>query len=126
MSAARHDIVLEEESEFEASFVWEDENCNPKDVTGYGAKLEIRNDREDTSPVLAEASTANGRITVDGTNGKFSVLIPETVVNSMATTLTGLRGEYDFLIWPSASTPSVGATRLLTGRVRYEKAATYA
>lgn len=125
MSAAQHDITLEEESQFDLDIQWEDQDCDPKDITGYGAALQVREERDPSSSAHLEANTSNGQITLDTANGVFRVAIPESDVNGVPDSFKDGGGFFDFLIWPSASSPGVKPKRLVSGRARYERAATY-
>jgi len=64
----------------EFSYVWGGDS--PIDVTGFGAVLQVR-DTDDT--LVLEASVANGRITLGGTDGVISFEVSAT--DSAALTL---------------------------------------
>lgn len=68
----RKDITIKKNADFRYSLciIERDENGDAVvvDTAGWVVKLQVREDPETTSPVIAEASTANGRIVV-GING---------------------------------------------------------
>ena len=52
-------------------------NNSPVDITGYSADMQIRQFVDSTS-LLAEASTANGKITLNTTQGTLNITLPAT------------------------------------------------
>ena len=67
-------------------------------VTGYGAKMQLRADNSLTSPVLLEASTQLGSISVDGLAGKFNIRV------STAGMMPGA-GVWDFFAYEPTGDP---------------------
>jgi len=69
---SQYDFIIESGISFILPLLWEDENGDPVDITGYDAQLEIRQTK--TSPdVLLKLSVSNGKITVGGANGIFTL-----------------------------------------------------
>jgi hypothetical protein len=53
------------------------------DLSGYTGKMQVR-PTADSSTILAEASSTNGRLTINGPTGIISVLIPADVTEAMS------------------------------------------
>lgn len=65
--------------------VWHDEDGNPAyDLTGYTAKMQIKDDPEDVSSILeiTETPNVNGSVlTIDGPNAEIAILIAKEDTN---------------------------------------------
>ena len=120
MSAPIWNIILEEGSDYDLEVTYQAADCVAKVLTGYGASFQIRNDPDDPDS-LVTASVANGRISVAGPSGIFSLNIPATSVDAIKS-LINSGARYNFMIWPGASTPAIDPKRLLEGSVSYKKA----
>lgn len=120
MSAPEWPITLEEGSDFDLEVSWESSDCSPKPVTGYGATFEIRNDPDDTNPLLT-ASVDNGRIVLAGVDGRFSINVPATSVDAVRDLIDTSTARYTMIVWPSAASPEVNPKRLLQGDVAYTR-----
>lgn len=120
MSAANWDFVVEEGSDFQFSFIWFDPSCTTRDVTGYGAKLQMREKID--FPLLWTISTANSRITVTGVSGKFDIFLPAASTSAPGHPFS--KGVWDLKVWPTAASPDVNPLRLMEGKVRYREQVT--
>jgi len=120
VSAPIWNIILEEGSDFDLEVTYQAADCVAKPVTGYGASFQIRNDPDDPTS-LVTASVANGRVSVAGSSGIFSINVPATSVDAVKN-LINSNARYNFVIWPGASTPAVDPKRLLEGSISYRKA----
>lgn len=110
-------ISIQEGATYDVTFVWKDSNRNPIDLTGYTAKLQVKDPGAigESDTVLLEASTSNGRIILGGATGTIRVLIPAVTTSALEWT----RGVYDlFLIGPAST------TKLLAGTVAVEPSIT--
>lgn len=74
------DITIQQGGTFNLILLWQDQNGNAFDLTGYSADMQIRASAG-ASTILHEASTTNGEITLS-TNGKGSI----TIIITAATT----------------------------------------
>lgn len=76
----------------------------PKDLTGYTAKMDIRQSIERTSPIIKSLETGNG-ITIDGALGSVELFIDNAETN-VAPILgaAGTEGFYDIFLIPPAPT----------------------
>lgn len=75
-------------------------------VTGYTAKMQVRQDVNSTS-VIVELSTANGRIVTGGADGKFTM----TLTAAQTTALPPGNYVYDFEV----TSPGGVVTKILAG-----------
>ncbi len=105
--AAQLDIAIKKNADFALTLYWRDGGRVPFDLTGYGAKMQIR-DRA-TGALIAEFSTANGKILITGTEGKIAIA-SSAAENAV---LVGEEGEYDLIM----NSPGGQATCLVEGNV---------
>jgi hypothetical protein len=69
----RYNYRLTQGDTFQNTPVWKI-NSVPVNITGYTARMQIRRSISSTDKLI-ELSTENGRITVDGVNGMFTLYI---------------------------------------------------
>lgn len=108
MAAATYDFEIEQGSTLLKPIVWKDSTGAPVNLTGYTAKMQIRQSVASTD-VLLEMSTVNGKISITPLTGTI------TLIFSAATTaaITWKRGKYDLEL-----TSTDGAvTRLIEGQI---------
>lgn len=109
MPAGKHDIIIEQGATFRRVITWKDSAGNPINLSGYSAKMQVRERLRDSDVVL-ECSTANGRITLGGSAGTITVVAQDEVT----TTLPEMpKGVYDLELTSSGGE----VTRLLRGSV---------
>lgn len=70
---ADHDIALIKGATVNFSIIWGGKT--PVDVTGFSAKIQVRNNPSDTDPVF-EFTVANGRVNIGDTDGLISFEMP--------------------------------------------------
>lgn len=107
--SAKYNLVCEQATTFNFQFVIQNETngvVTPWNLTGYTATMTVRPFVGSNTTTLV-ASTANGRITLDGVNGRVTV----TIASSVTDDLTPSRYSYDLVV-NSGST----VTRILEGR----------
>lgn len=120
MRAASKDIYIEQGATFFLKFQWVTATRDaqnklvpgpPHDLTNYTARMQIRVKRG--APVLAEATTENGRITLgeggDPTTGHVTVTLSATETDALTVT----KAKYDLEVRSSLGV----VTRLLQGEV---------
>jgi hypothetical protein len=79
--------VCEQGATFSYELIWEKEYPIDSgeyvvvDITNYTAKMQVRKDAG--KPLIVELSTTNGRIIIDGPNGKISLLIPASITETL-------------------------------------------
>lgn len=103
---------------------YEDSRGNRIDLTGYSARMEIRN-KQNGAVVLATLSTTNGTILLESadypddvgeTQGVIRLSLPANATDDITTTT----GYYDLKLYP----PGADEIRLLQGSVTFNKATT--
>jgi hypothetical protein len=117
MPAENVDLYVEQGATFTMGFVWAEEGPldgdgnptqgDPHDLTGWSARLQIR--RSPTSPLLAEASTTNGRIVIDPLAGRVDIKLEPAATQA----ITAKSAKYDLEL----ESPEGDVYRLLQGNV---------
>jgi hypothetical protein len=72
MLAGVYKIICDQGATFQRVFTITESNDEPMDLTGYTARMQIRPEIE-SSDVLIELTTQNGRITLGGTAGTIEL-----------------------------------------------------
>ncbi len=106
MGAATVDIVIEQGSTFSHQFIWQNADRNAINLTGYTARMMIR-EKVTSTTVLVTLTTENGGITLGGVSGTVDLLISATDTAA----LTILKMVYDLELVTGAT-----VTRLTEGR----------
>ncbi len=108
MPAGAYDILIEPGSNFQLALVWKDSLGAPINLSGYSAKMQVRQYPASTT-VQMEASTALNTITLGGALGTITVNVP-----AATTALVNIQqGVWDIEL----TSPSGVVTRLLQGNV---------
>lgn len=107
--AARYDFYINQGTTWSVSLTYKDEVGNPVDLSNYTAKMQVRPSVE-SQKVLLELSTQNGKISIDGPNGRVQLqLEPQDTTNLGQVR----RGVYDL----EMTSPSQVVDRLLEGTI---------
>ena len=115
MSAATYNFEIEQGTSLNKPVVWKDSNGVVVNLTGYTARMQIR-ETIDSDEVLLELSTANGKIVLTPAQGKVTLEFdPEDTSGEFWT-----RGRYDLEL----TSGSGFVTRLLKGKVTLSKEVT--
>lgn len=109
MSAEVHNLVIEQGATFDQTFIWQDEDGNAIDLTGYTAKMQVR-EFLDSTAVLLELSTGSG-ITLDAAG---HIALQATA--SQTASLNFKTALYDLLLINGDA-----ITRLVQGRIALSK-----
>lgn len=64
MSAGIYNLEILQGETFEKRITWKDKSGNVVDLSGYSAKMQIRNSKSQTALLIIELSTTNGKITI--------------------------------------------------------------
>jgi hypothetical protein len=80
--AGRYDIICDQGSTFDRTFVYRDADKDPIDNTGWSAAMHVRQTFGADSLIL-DANTENGMIILGGINGEIYVNIPYTIMDSI-------------------------------------------
>lgn len=108
MAAGEHDITIEQGATFQMSLLWKDSAGDPVNVTGYTARMQVREKVTSTTTLLSLTSDA-GDIVLGGTAGTIDVTASATATAA----IDEKRGVYDIEL----VSPGGIVTRLLKGCV---------
>lgn len=108
MAAATHDILIEQGATFQLNLVWKDSLGAPINLTGYTARMQVRQKIADAAPLLS-FTTENGAITLGGTAGTIAIVGLATLTDA----LTVKSGVYDLELVSGGGI----VTRLIEGAV---------
>jgi hypothetical protein len=117
MTAGVKDFTIEQGSAFSRVLTWKDENEAAINLTGYTARMYIKEKYSDTDSLL-QLTTANSRITLGGAAGTItlSVLAADTATleaNAQVNKITGDKYVYDLELISAGG----AVTRLLHGNI---------
>lgn len=108
MAAATHNFLIEQGTTFTKSFIWKDSTGAVINLTGFTARMQIRQNVSSSSALLS-ATTENGKIVIVAADGKVTI-------NFSAADTAGLNfntAVYDLELISSASE----VTRLVGGTI---------
>jgi hypothetical protein len=108
MPAGNYDIYIEQGATLSLPIIWKDSDGNVINITGYTARMQVRQTRPSTT-VLLSATTENGKLVIDGSNGKVTISLSATDTSA----ITWLTGVYDLEL----ASPGGVVTRLIEGSV---------
>lgn len=106
MPAVTKNLTIEQKTTFRKKLTYRDKLKKPINLTGYGARMQIR---DATGALIADLSTQNSKIVLGGASGTIELVISaaETTLMTFTTALYDLK-----LIAPSGD-----EIRLLQGKV---------
>ena len=110
MSAERHNILIEQGTTFGLEVAYEQPEGTPVDITGWSARMQVRQTHASTSSVLDLTSLA-GSISVDGPRGTVTVNVGATQTAALPAPFLGV---YDLEI----ASPGGTVIRLVEGSCR--------
>ena len=94
-SGSRHDLVIVQGATFVKKFLYQDNTKSPISLTGYGARMLIKEDPSATAALLT-LTTDNGRITLNTpTSGSINIKITAEDTDE----LTFYTGVYDLELY---------------------------
>jgi len=109
--ADNYSLKIEQGATLEKEIRYKDNNGNPISLVGYAAKMQIRNQKDNT--LVIELSTSNGKITIDENKLTFIISATETGAMSLKDMIYDLEITKDGVV-----------TRLLQGNVVISKEVT--
>lgn len=115
---ATENLLILQGSSFNHVFRLKNPDLTPIDLTGYTARMQIRASKNSVA-VLLDLTEGNGRIEIDGIDGKLTLLID-------AITTSGLSkgGVYDLeIVLPQVSDPDI-VYRIVEGKISISKEVT--
>lgn len=77
MAAGKLNIVIDKGATYRRTLYYKDSTKNPIDITNYTARMQIKSSARSSTNIL-ELTTANGRITLTGVEGKIELFISDT------------------------------------------------
>lgn len=83
MSAATHNITIEQGATFTLNLIWKDSNNTPVNLTGYTARMQVRH-RYSSTDTLLSLTTENGGITLGGSAGTIAVVASATATAAIS------------------------------------------
>jgi len=117
MAAGKVNITIEQGATFRKQLIWNAAGGGPNDLTGYTARMQIREKVSDTSPTV-DITTANSGITLGGTAGTIDLFISDVATDA----ITFQSGVYDLEMVDTGGSGDV--TRLIEGVVTVSKSVT--
>lgn len=115
MIPGSYDFLMRQGSTWIQSIVWKDSNGTPVDLTGYVARMQIRQ-QVNSETIIVSLTTENNRIELDATNGKLTLLLDATTTAA----INQFSGVYDLELESSDGT----VTAILAGRVKIAREVT--
>lgn len=82
MATTKHNIVIQQGANFALNVTAKNDDGSIKDLTGYTAKMQVRITPTDNT-ILLEASSANGRITINAPGGIVMVAVGADVTTGL-------------------------------------------
>lgn len=113
MTAATYNFTIEQGTTFQKKLTWADDPTyptagSPIDITGYSARMHLREEVESPDPPILELTDVNGRIVIGGANGEIDLLIDDADTAALIIEA----GVYDLEV----ESPAGVVTRLMQGR----------
>lgn len=109
MAAGIYDITIEQGANLSLPLTWKDGNGDPVDITGYSARMQIRENFDSDDFIVSLTSDAGGGIMLGGAAG--------TVTIAMSAALTASLAQVDAVYDLELISVSGFVTRLTQGRV---------
>jgi hypothetical protein len=115
MPAASYDFVIEQGATLVKPIIWSDSNGAPINLTGYSAKMQLRQS-VNSDDVLLELSSASNTLVITPATGTITMVFSATTTAA----ITWSRAKYDLEV-----TSETGAvTRLIEGLITVSKEVT--
>jgi len=120
--AQRYDIRIEVGADFFLSLAWmESDGETPIDLTGYEAKMQVREFHDDEDALLTLTSEVDGGIVLGDEDGTIEIHAVPALTDLLPLSVSGtINGVYDIKL----TSPSGVVTRFLEGRCRIASAVT--
>lgn len=115
MPAATKDLYIEQGATFTLNVVWKDANQVAVNLTGYTARMQIRQSLS-SDVALLNLTTQNGGITLGGATGAVNVV----ATPAQTAAIQVKRGVYDLELESASGT----VTRLIKGSVEFSREVT--
>jgi hypothetical protein len=92
MAAAKYDFDVEQGSSYNLTFIYKNNAGTPIDITNWCARMLITTSDNQTITYTSGNSNSNYRMSIDGINGKITLMLPALTTNNF----TFKTAKYDF------------------------------
>jgi hypothetical protein len=75
-------MLADQGATFQGTITWKDSARTPYDITGYTARMHVR-EETDSEDLILQLTTENGRITIYGTQGRLDLTVPASVMTDI-------------------------------------------
>mgnify|MGYP006294620247 CR=1 FL=1 len=83
MAASKYDFAIEQGTSFKISLIYKDGNGNPVDLTDWCARIIWKTNTNNIQSFSSENTNYSlYKFTIDGINGKLTLMIPASVTNN--------------------------------------------
>lgn len=113
MAAGLYDIIIEQGVTFQLNLTWKDSTGSPVNLTGYSARMQVRETYESEDTLVSLVSPAD--ITLGGALGTILITIPAATTGP----LSFVEGVYDLELITGSN-----VTRLLQGKATISREVT--
>jgi len=113
MAAGLYDIIIEQGVTFQLSLTWKDSTASPVNLTGYSARMQVRETYESEDTLVSLVSPTD--ITLGGALGTILITIPAATTGL----LSFVEGVYDLELITGSN-----VTRLLQGKATISREVT--
>lgn len=115
MAAATRDLIIDKGDYYEKSFIWQDSNRQPYDLTGYTARMQCRKTYKNTTKIL-DLTTENGGLAITALEGKIEIIISDTITSA----ITDQMGVYDLELVDASGNPK----KFIRGTIKFTEEVT--
>lgn len=81
--AGQYNIIADQGATFSRVVIWKDDTDTPVNLTGYSARMQVRQRYVSTSTVLSLTSPSSG-ITLGTTNGQIQIVVSASTMAGIA------------------------------------------
>ncbi len=110
MNTVNYDIVLNQGADFNLSLLWKVTTGEVANLTGYTARMKLKEHKSDTSPIINGSFTTSNYITLGDEEGTILISVPGAITETYI-----FRRVYYDLELINSNTGSI--TRLLEGKI---------
>lgn len=82
-TSRRHNIRIEQGATWRLEVGWEDESGSPIDLTGWSARMQVREEHASAAPLVSLTSLPGEGLTIDGPEGLVTIVIPASVTEAI-------------------------------------------
>lgn len=118
MLGNKYDLTIQQGSTYDLVLTLKDDNGNTRNLVSYTARMQIRPSYS-SSTIVADLSTANGEIVIDGANGTVRIGITAANTANIKVDLTkSAKPPYSTYVYDLETTDSIGkVSKLMYGDV---------